>query len=63
MEAADKHGYAVWHNFANIGEYHDLYARSVMLLLAYVLRRFHNKCIKINEVDPAHFLEAPALLG
>ena len=42
-------------------EYHDLYVQSDILLLAYVFEIFHNKCIKINELDPAHFLSAPGL--
>ena len=31
------------------------------LLLADVFEIFHNKCIKIYELDPAHFLSAPGL--
>ena len=42
-------------------EYHDLYVQSDILLLADVIEIFHNKCIKIYELDPAHFLSAPGL--
>ena len=42
-------------------EYHDLYVQSDILLLADVFEIFHNKCIKIYELDPAHFLSAPGL--
>ena len=43
----------------NLGEYHDLYVQSNTLLLADVFENFRNKCIKIYELDPAHFLSAP----
>ena len=45
----------------NLGEYHDLYVQSDALLLADVFENFRDKCIKIYELDPAHFLSAPRL--
>ena len=45
----------------NLGEYHDLYVQSDTLLLADVFENFRNKCIEINELDPANFLSAPGL--
>ena len=48
-------------NNKNLGDYHDLYIQSDTLLLADVFENFRNKCIKIYEVDPAHFLPAPGL--
>ena len=45
----------------NLGEYHDLYAQSDALLLADVFKCFHNECIEIYELDPAHLLSAPWL--
>ena len=45
----------------NLAEYHDLYVQSNTLLLADVFENFRNKCIKIYELDPAHFLSAPGL--
>ena len=44
----------------NLGEYHDLYVQSDTLLLADVFENFRNMCIKVYELDPAHFL---SLLG
>ena len=41
--------------------YHDLYVQSDTLLLVDVFQNFRNKCIEINELDPAHFLSAPGL--
>ena len=45
----------------NSGEYHDLYVQSDTLLLADVFENFRNMCIKVYELDPAHFLTAPGL--
>ena len=45
----------------NLGEYHDLYVQSDTTLLADVFENFRDKCIEIDEVDPAHFLSAPGL--
>ena len=48
-------------NIKNLGHYNDLYVQSDTLLLADVFENFRNKCIEIDELDPAHFLSAPAL--
>ena len=45
----------------NVGDYHDLYVQSDPLLLADVLENFKNMCIKVYELDPAHFMSAPGL--
>ena len=45
----------------NLGEYHDLYVQSENLLLADVFENFKNMCIKVYELDPAHFLSLPGL--
>ena len=45
----------------HLGEYHDLYVQSDTLLLADVFQNFRNMCIKLYELDPAHFLSAPGL--
>ena len=43
----------------NLGDYHDLYLQNDTLLLVDVFENFRNKCIKLYELDPAHFLSAP----
>ena len=48
-------------NNKNLGDYHDLYVQSDTLLLADVFEAFRNMCIKVYELDPAHFLSAPGL--
>ena len=45
----------------NLGDFHDLYVQSDSLLLADVFENFRNMCIKVYELDPAHFLSAPEL--
>ena len=45
----------------NIEEYHDLYVQSNTLLLAGVFENFRNMCMKVYELDPAHFLSLPGL--
>ena len=57
------HGNNVFKRFKlkNLGEYHDLYVQSDTLLLADVFENFRNTCIKVYELDPAHFLSLPGL--
>ena len=43
----------------DIGDYHDVYVQSDLLLLADVFENFRNKCIDIYELHPANFLSAP----
>ena len=46
-------------NDKNIGDYQYLYVKSNTLFLTDISQNFRNKCIKIYELDPAHFLLAP----
>ena len=45
-----------------LGDYHDLYVQSDTLLLVDVFENFRNVCIKVYELDLAHFLSAPGLV-
>ena len=58
-----RHGNKVFKRFKlkNLGEYHDLYVQSDTLLLADVFENFRNTCLKVYELDPAHFLSLPRL--
>ena len=58
-----RHGNNVFKIFKlkNLEEYHDLYVQSDTLLLADVFENFRNTCIKVYELDPAHFLSLPGL--
>ena len=48
-------------NNKNLGDYHDLYVQSDILLIANVFENFRNMCTKAYERDPAHVLSAPGL--
>ena len=58
-----RHGNNVFKRFKlkDLGEYHDLYVQSDTLLLADVFENFRNTCLKVYELDPAHFLSLPGL--
>ena len=58
-----RHGNNVFKRFKlkNLGEYHDLYVQSDTLLLADVFENFRKTCLKVYELDPAHFLSLPGL--
>ena len=58
-----KHAKRLFKNLSskNLGDYHDLYVQNDTLLLADVSEAFKNMCIKVYELDPAHFLSAPGL--
>lgn len=46
-------------NIKNIGEYADLYMKTDILLLADIYENFRNCCLKIYELDPAHYYTLP----
>ena len=58
-----RHGNNVFKRFKlkHLGEYHNLYVKSDTLLLADVFENFRNTCLKVYELDPAHFLSLPGL--
>ena len=61
--ACHRHAKNVFKNLSNknLGDYHDLYVQSDTLLLADVFENFRNRCIKVYELNPDHFLSAPGL--
>ena len=58
-----EHTCKVWKEFKikNMGEYHDLYLRTDVILLANVFESFRNVCMDNYGLDPAHFYTAPGL--
>ena len=58
-----EHANRVWKEFGleDLGEYHDLYLKTDVLLLANVFEAFRKVCLKNYGLDPAHFYTAPGL--
>ena len=48
-------------NNKNLGDYHNWYVQSDMLLYADISENFRDNFIEIYEPDSAHFLSAPRL--
>ena len=58
-----EHAEKVWETFEmkNLEDYHNLYNRVDVLLLADVFENFRDICIKNYNLDPAHYYTAPGL--
>src|SRR5438132_8036111 len=58
-----EHAQTVWKEFKcrNLGDYHDLYLKTDVLNLADVWIKFRKTCIEYYELDPSHYVSAPAL--
>ena len=58
-----EHARRVWKEFGleDLGEYHDLYLKTDVILLANVFEEFRKFCLKNYGLDPAHFYTAPGL--
>ena len=59
-----EHACRVWSDFGvrNLGEYHDLYLKTDVILLANVFKAFRKVCLDHYGLDPAHFYAAPGLV-
>ena len=57
------HAQKVWDTFGikNMGQYHDLYLKSDVLLLADIFENFREICLNIYGLDPAHYVSSPGL--
>ena len=53
----------MWNTFGckTIKDYHDLYLKSDVLLLADVFENFRKTCLKHYKLDPAHYYTSPGL--
>ena len=58
------HAQNVWKKFSlkNMGDYHDLYLKSDILLLAGVFENFRKTCFQFYNLDPCHhYITSPGL--
>ena len=57
------HAQNVWKTFnlKTMGDYHDLYLKSDILLLADVFENFRKTCLQYYELDPCHYFTSPGL--
>ena len=68
MSGVSNHDYEhtckVWRDFEikNLGEYHDLYLQTDVILLANVFKAFRKVCLDNYGLDPEHFYTAPGLV-
>ena len=55
------HAKKVWKTFKikTMGEYHDLYLGSDVLLLADVFESFRKTCLQYYKLDPCHYFTSP----
>ena len=58
-----KHAQNVWDTFnlKTMGDYHDLYLKSDVLLLADVFENFRKTCLQYYKLDPCHYFTSPGL--
>ena len=57
------HAQNVWKTFnlKTMGDYHDLYLKSDILLLADVFENFRKTCSQYYKLDPCHYFTSPGL--
>ena len=58
-----EHAIKIWNLFQmkTMRDYHDLYLKTDVLLLAYVFENFRSVCIENYKLDPAWYYTAPGL--
>ena len=61
MKRDYNHAKNVWNEFGlkNMGEYHDLYLKTDILLLADVFQKFREMCLEYYTLEPLHYISLP----
>ena len=56
-----EHAQTVWNTFqmTDFGQYHDLYLKTDVILLADVFENFRKMCQTYYKIDPAHYYSSP----
>ena len=47
----------------NLGDYHDLYLTTDVLIFEYIFEVFRDTCVSNCGLDPAHSFTSPGWLG
>ena len=57
------HAISIWNVFKMnaIGDYHDIYLKTDVLLLPDVFEKFINTCLENYRLDPCHYFSRPGL--
>ena len=63
MDEDYHHAQNVWETFniKTMGDYHDLYLKSDIILLADVFENFRKTCLEYYKLDPCHYFTSPGL--
>ena len=58
-----QHAQIIWDTIVvrTMGNYHDLYLKSDILLLADVFENFRKTCLQYYKLDPTHYFTSPGL--
>ena len=58
-----QHAQRVWKEFGihDLGDYHDVYLRTDVVLLVNVFEAFRDTCLRHYSLDPVHFYTSPGL--
>ena len=48
-------------NLESMGQYHDWYLKSDVLLLADLFEKFRKTCLRYYKLDPCHYFTSPGL--
>ena len=58
-----RHAQNVWKTFdmKNMGDYHDVYLKADVLLLADVFENFRKTCLQYYKLDPCYYFTSPGL--